>query len=123
MSKKTETPKQHAVPAHHQTALRLLLAERAVAQHRYRAEVEALQAVVKANLEARQGAIREYLIQILDEAGLDPHVFGISQNLSQFVVLELPKTTVEPANQPVANVAEAKELSGRENMRIPEVSE
>lgn len=105
-------PDQHAVPTHHQVALRILVAERAIAQHR-----------LKAELFARQGAINEYLTQILDEAGLDNKLFGIDPTLSKFIMVQVPTSTVEPGDKPVANVAEAKALSGRDNMKVPEVSE
>lgn len=65
-----------AVPIQHQVVLRTLLAERAVAQ---------------AALQARASSIREYLKFVLEEAGLDPQLFGIDQTISKFVPVELPK--------------------------------
>jgi hypothetical protein len=66
----------YAVPQHHQQTLRLLLADRAVAQ---------------ATMQALHGSITEYLTVILAERELDPALWGISKELDQFVLLEFPK--------------------------------
>ena len=102
MTKKIES---NGVAPQHQTALRIMLSNRAASQ---------------ANLQAQQNAIMEFVTQLLDERGLDKTLWGIDRTLSKFVLLDLPKGTVEPSEKAAQSIAEVKERSGKENMLVPE---
>jgi hypothetical protein len=87
MSKKQKNEQpDFSVPAHHQTALRLLLAEIAVTQ-----------AAAQATLNAQQKALTDFVRLLLEERNLDPTLFGINRQLTEFVLLKQEVSTVEQA--------------------------
>lgn len=80
MSKNKKSEPDYSVAVHHQTALRLLLADRAVFQAQARAAIDAHHAILS-----------DFVSQILMDRNLDPKVWGISRDLTKFVVLETDK--------------------------------
>jgi len=120
MSKKPKSP-TFEVPQHHQTGLRLLLAQRAIAQAKYKAAQDEARSV----LSTYEGALHEFVVTILEEAGLDGKVYGIDKTLAKFVLLPPPqsnpmKVDPVPSTEVAQNVAEVKERSGKDDMKVPE---
>lgn len=108
-NKASKATKKTAAPAaaltlsgHEQTTLRILLQAREQAN---------------ASLAAASGFVRNYLIQLLQERGLDPNKWGISPDMKGFTEIKPPEAApAQPAQpgqpapfvQPTAPAAAAK---------------
>jgi hypothetical protein len=74
---------------HEQTSLRILLQAREQAN---------------ASLAAASGFVRNYLIQLLQERGLDPNKWGISPDMKSFTEIKQPEAAPVQPGQPAAFV-------------------